>query len=253
MSETDSAPENMPRSRVPSPGRLFRRLSLWLFGHTTAALLRLLGATWRLETLGRDPQTPAESDGPAQLAALYHESMLPCAWAYRDRGHSVAVSLSRDGERVRSTLLALGYAEPARGSSSRGGPGALRHLLRFLAGGTTVALLVDGPRGPARRAKNGIVSIARLSGTPIQPVAFAARPALRLGSWDRSLIPLPFARVVCAYGEPVGVTSEAAEERVEQGLTLALDQKLSALYERAEASLSEPLKTKRDRGSGGRD
>jgi hypothetical protein len=158
------------------------------------------------------------------------------------------VSLSRDGERIRSTLLALGYAEPARGSSSRGGPGALRHLLRLLAGGTTVALLVDGPRGPVRRAKNGIVSIARLSDTPIQPVAFAARPALRLGSWDRSLIPLPFARVVCAYGEPVGVTPEAAEERIEQEITLALDRTLGALYERAEAALSQPLPTKRDGG-----
>ena len=80
MSETDSAPENVPRTRAPSPRGLLQRLGLWLFGQTTVALLRLLGSTWRLETLGRDPQAAGSSERP-QLAALYHESMLACAWA----------------------------------------------------------------------------------------------------------------------------------------------------------------------------
>lgn len=220
---------------------LWRRAGLGLFGWLSATVLRLVGATWRVEVLGRDPRgTPVTETRAPQLAALFHESMLPCAWLYRDRGYGVAVSRSRDGDLIRATLLALGYAEPPRGSSSRGGSAVLRGILRALAEGTTVAVLVDGPRGPARVAKTGIVTLARLAVRPIQPVAFSARPALRLGSWDRSLVPLPFARVVVAYGEPIGIDPETAlDEGAEQAAARRLDEALGALHHRADRVLLE--------------
>jgi len=205
-------------------------------------LLRALGATWRVEILGEDPRLDgagADANGSpprAHLAALFHESMLPCAWFFRDRRYSVAVSRSQDGDLIRSTLISLGYAEPARGSSSRGGSAALLGLLRGHAGGTTVAVLVDGPRGPARVAKTGIVSLARMAESPIQPVAFSARPAIRLGSWDQSLVPLPFARVVCAFGQPLeAVTSDDDDD--EQANARQLDERLTALHHEADRVL----------------
>ncbi|MBY0398823.1 lysophospholipid acyltransferase family protein [Myxococcota bacterium] len=189
-----------------------RRLGLALFGWLTSALLRLLGATWRVEVLGTDPRP-----GPPRpvLAALLHESLVVSAWLFRDAGYCVAVSQSRDGSLVSATLRGLGYAEPARGSSSRGGSAAFLALLRQLELGTTVAVLVDGPRGPAGIAKPGIAALARHSATPIQPLAFAARPALRIGSWDRSVLPLPFARVVCVFGEPIAPADPGDDSRDE--------------------------------------
>ena len=209
------------------------RLGLRLFGLVSAALLRLLGATWRIEVIGDDPR---RLSARADLAALFHESMLPCAWFFRDRRYSVAVSRSQDGDLIRATLMALGYSEPARGSSSRGGSAALLGLLRQHQDGTTVAVLVDGPRGPARVAKTGIVSLARLASASIQPVAFSARPALRLGSWDQSLIPLPFARVVCAFGKPIAPETDADGDR-EQSAARHLDQELAALHHEADRVL----------------
>jgi len=99
-----------------------------------------------------------------------------------------------------------------------------------------VAVLVDGPRGPARRAKTGIISIARLAERPIQPVAFAARPALRLGSWDGSLIPLPFARVVCAFGDPLTSGSDP-DEAHEQAMARELDRRLARLHAEADRAV----------------
>ncbi len=213
---------------------------MWLFGALAAGLLRILGATWRVRVIGPDPRETNRL-GSTQLAGLFHESMLPCAWLYRGRGYSVAVSRSRDGDLIASTLRALGYADPARGSSSRGGSAALRALLRHLGEGTTVAVLVDGPRGPARVAKTGIVAVARMSGLPVQPVAFSARPALRLKSWDRSLIPLPFARVVCAYGEPIVIDpGEAPDDSAEQASARRLDETLVALHHGADSLLLDP-------------
>ena len=237
MSEHDSAPDSPQQNVAAAPDGPLRRLGLWFFGLITSGFLRALGATWRIETLGHDPQLPG-TGGPAHLAALFHESMLPSAWLYRDRRYSVAVSRSRDGDLIRATLLALGYAEPARGSSSRGGSAALRQMVRMVGDGTTASVLVDGPRGPARVAKTGIVSLARITGRPIQPVAFSARPAIRLSSWDQSLIPLPFARVVVAYGDPIPVDEEASiDEAREQAITRHLDEMLVALHHEADGVL----------------
>jgi len=215
------------------------RLLLLLFGGITSVALRLLGATWRVEVLGRDPRLPTATGSPTgpQLAALFHESLVAAAWLYRDQGYRVAVSRSRDGSLISSTLHSLGFGESARGSSSRGGSAALSTLIRALAAGTTVAVLVDGPRGPARVAKPGIAALARLADRPVQPVAVAATPALRLRSWDRSLVPLPFARVVCAYGEPIAPDRDG-DKTSELAYATRVDGRLAALQAEAEARLA---------------
>ena len=105
----------------------------------------------------------------------------------------------------------------------------LRGLVRQIGAQTTVAVLVDGPRGPARVSKTGIVALARLTGLPIQPVAFSARPAIRLRSWDGSLVPLPFSRVVCAFGEPFLVQRDEGEFS-DQRAARELDRRLVQLH-----------------------
>ncbi|MEE8165029.1 MAG: DUF374 domain-containing protein [Myxococcota bacterium] len=214
------------------------RLLLRLFGILSSGLLRLLGATWRLRVLGNDPRSPtAMGESPTvHLAALFHETLLPSAYLFRDRGYSVAISRSRDGDLIEATLYGLGYSQPARGSSSKGGSTALLSLVRMIESGTTVSVLVDGPRGPAWVSKTGIIALARLTGLPIQPVAFSARPAIRLKSWDQSLVPLPFARVVCAFGEPL-IVDDVGDERHERNATRELDRRLGALHHEADQML----------------
>jgi hypothetical protein len=178
----------------------------WL-GALGAWTLRLLGATWRLERSGSDPFS-GPGDGPV-LGALLHRDFLIAAWAFRDRGLHVGVSRSRDGDRIDAALGRLGYGASARGSSSRGGAAAQRGLIARLREGRSVAVVVDGPRGPAGEPKPGIVQLARHSGRAITPVRFEAAPAWRFGSWDRACLPLPFARVVCRFGEPLAVEGTA--------------------------------------------
>jgi len=208
-----------------------RDLRLRLFGLLSAAIVRLLGATWRFHVLGSDPRTSNTEADPdsVHLGALFHESLLPSAYFFRDRRYSVVVSRSPDGDLIDATLRSLGYGAPARGSSSQGGSAALRGLVRQIDAGTTVSVLVDGPRGPARVSKTGIIALARLTGVPIHPVAFSARPAIRLKSWDGSLIPLPFARVVCAFGDPIAVDARDDEQQ-ELSAARELDRRLGALH-----------------------
>lgn len=198
-----------------------------------AGLLRALGATWRIETLGPDPLVPGAG---ALIGALWHESLFAAAYLYRDRDVVVMISRSRDGDRINAVLRRLGFAAGARGSSSRGGASALRAQIAAVAAGHHGALLIDGPRGPARIAKSGALMLARAAGRPLQPVVFAARPALRFGSWDRTVLPLPFARVVCAYGHPIAVPA-GADDATLDATREALERELARIEEAARARL----------------
>ena len=200
---------------------------LWLrtFGWLSALALRAIGATWRTSAEGRNP---LEHDSGAAIGVVWHENVLLLAHHFRDRGFSVAVSRSRDGEWISAAMTPLGYREPVRGSSSRGGAAALRGLVRLVRAGTTVSILADGPRGPAHVSKLGPVALARLSGVALTPVAFHASRAIRFRSWDRTVLPLPFARVRNRYGDPIAVPNDA-DEREEERLRGELDRALAEL------------------------
>jgi lysophospholipid acyltransferase (LPLAT)-like uncharacterized protein len=109
------------------------------------------------------------------------------------------------------------------GSTKRGAIGLVRAALQVISQGQIAVVTPDGPRGPRMRAKPGIVRLARSTGAPVVPIAFAASNQRLLGSWDRFALALPFARGVLAFGAPMEIgkneDSERARARVERGLT----------------------------------
>jgi lysophospholipid acyltransferase (LPLAT)-like uncharacterized protein len=223
---------------------LRHRLRLGAVGVAGALFLRALGRTWRVTTSGPDPFA---LEGPA-VGALWHEGLLVAAWRWRGRGVAVPVSRSRDGDLIDAVLSRLGFAESPRGSSSRGASSVLRAMIRTAQGGHLVAVLVDGPRGPARAAKPGVVALASAAGAALVPLGISARPALRFGSWDRTLLPLPFARVHCVYGDAVRLpkrSDDADVERWRAELEASLDRLREAAArelgrERPASPLEEP-------------
>jgi lysophospholipid acyltransferase (LPLAT)-like uncharacterized protein len=180
-------------------------------GWLGASLIRLLGATWRIRTAGPDPFMRS---GPV-VAGLWHTGLLVAAYRWRGLAIAIPVSRSRDGDLIDAVLGHLGYAESPRGSSSRGASSLLRQLIRGVRSGQPVAVLPDGPRGPAREAKPGVLALARATGAALIPVGVAAKPCISFGSWDRTILPLPFAQVRCRYGEALRVPSESNEAELE--------------------------------------
>ena len=217
------------RGRKRRPLKLVRRCARAgsaLLAPIVACALRGLAATWRVRVEGEDPFAAGASGGV--LAALWHRGVLVAVAFYRDSGICVPVSRSADGELIVAVLKRLGLGEPPRGSSRSGAVPVLRNLIRLVRAGRDVAIVTDGPLGPARVSKPGVVQVARLARAPIVPVALSARPCVRIRSWDRMLVPLPFARVLCRYGEPIEVPPDAKGERLE-ALRRALDARLDAL------------------------
>jgi hypothetical protein len=181
-----------------------------------AGFIRMLRASVRLRHHGDGPQRERERRDERFILAFWHRHLLLMPYAYRGRRISVLVSQSGDGELIARTVARLGI-DSSRGSSSRGGVAGMRTLLRKAAEGYDLAFTPDGPRGPAREVQPGVILAAAATGWPILPVAVAATRAKLLRSWDRFLVPLPFARVHFVYGEPLSVErradpSEAAAE-----------------------------------------
>jgi lysophospholipid acyltransferase (LPLAT)-like uncharacterized protein len=211
-----------------------RRAAAALLAPLAAALLRALARTWRVRIEGPDPLA---TDPPSRhLGALWHRNVLVAAGVYRDSGAHVPVSRSADGDAVVALMRHLGLGQPPRGSSRRGGVSLLRSLVRVVREGGLVAVMPDGPVGPPRVAKPGVIEVARLTGEPIVPVAMSARPCLRFRSWDRMLLPPPFARVVCHYGEPFEVRAETGRDE-RDALCAALAAQLDAMTDALDRKL----------------
>jgi lysophospholipid acyltransferase (LPLAT)-like uncharacterized protein len=169
---------------------------------TLSAAARALAATWRVEFVGRDVMRALRRDRCPRVSVLWHEHLLPLLWSNRGSGAVILASLHADGRRLAAASRRWGYGI-TDGSSTRGAVVALRRAIRVLRGGGEIAVAADGPKGPRRAAKPGAVFAARHAGAVIVPVAAGASRAWRLASWDRLMVPTPFARVRVVYGDPV--------------------------------------------------
>ena len=187
-------------------------------GSLANAVIPSLGA-WALRLLGHTLRVRREERAIAALWAagtpviyvVWHARLLLLPYLYRDRGVRVLVSRSRDGELVAGLVRRFGFVV-VRGSSSRGGAPGLRALARALGDGHSVLLVPDGPRGPSETVKPGVVALARMTGAPVVPLAFASSRHWRARSWDGFRVPKPFARCVVRFGDPVRVPRRQPRE-----------------------------------------
>jgi lysophospholipid acyltransferase (LPLAT)-like uncharacterized protein len=150
------------------------------------------------------------------------------------------ISRSADGEFIALTMQQIGF--PAiRGSSKKGsdpgknkhGEQAFRDMIKWVKAGNGIAITPDGPRGPAEVMQSGTPTLARVTGAPVLFVGLASKPCIRIGSWDRTLIPLPFSRGVMVWDGP----AYAGREDDLEALNVEWAARLSAVTRRAEALL----------------
>ena len=170
-----------------------------------------LASTWRRRVVNREAVDALRAKGEPLIFAFWHGQMLPLLYQHRDEGVAILISSHRDGELIAQVAHRLGYRS-VRGSSSRGAGRALLGLVRELERRHEVAVTPDGPRGPAERFATGALVAAQRSGAYIVPVAASADRAWRLRSWDRFLVPKPFARITVAYGPPTRVLAASARD-----------------------------------------
>jgi len=182
--------------------------------------VRVLASSWRITVAHEERWRVLYEARRPHVFLLWHEVLLPLLWQHRNQGVAIVVSEARDGQYLSDLAAALGY-RTVRGSSTRGGARALLSAVRELRAAGAVAFTPDGPRGPRRELKPGVVAAAQRGGGVIVPIHAEADRAWRLHSWDRFMIPKPLARVWITYGRPFEVAE--GEAGLAEGLARAAE------------------------------
>lgn len=215
-----------------------------LLGDARIARATAAVSAWGIRTLMRtvpcdrvvtDPAAEPWNTDRGNIFCLWHEMMLPGAALAADRGIRVLVSQSRDGELITQIIERFGF-NAIRGSSSRGAVRAVREMARS-SDAYNLAITPDGPKGPRRQFQPGAVFLASRTGLPLVPLGFAFSRQWRLRSWDKMVIPKPFARSAFFCGEPIHVPEDADAETLAHYVTVAKDG-----MDRAEACAQECLR-----------
>lgn len=206
------------------------------------AVTRALWSSCKVEkVLGAEHMDAIVAGGKPCLPCYWHQMHVFCARYMLDqleRGLKVGflISPSVSGE-VPAAMARKAGAEVVRGSPTRTGGQALRDMyLTINKQGVSPVITVDGPKGPAEIVKIGAVLLARLTGAPMVPMAYAASSAKLWNSWDRFMIPRPGARIVIVVGEPLRVPPGTPIDDLEP-IRLELEQRLRDVNQQAQAYL----------------
>ena len=189
-----------------------RRIQIPIIATLVYSVIRLLGPTLRFEVLGWHHAEKVYAAQKQCVWAFWHRVIIPIVWWYRNHGVVVMNTTAFDGQWTRKVIEWLGFGT-AQGSSSRGGLRGLAVMARRIGEGKDCAFTIDGPRGPRYVAKPGPVMLARKTGAPIMVFHLGVdRGKTFEKTWDRFLLPMPFARAMILFAPPIFVPKDASVE-----------------------------------------
>lgn len=247
----EAAKPKRPRRRTPrllksilSSGP-FRALVCFV----AALYIRLVHATGSWQTIGGETPRRLWAEGKPFILAFWHGRLLMMPYSWRtEQKMNMLISQHRDGEIIARTIAHFGLGS-VRGSAgneakggdkrAKGGVQALRSMARAAQGGQSLGITPDGPRGPRMRASEGVAALARLTGLPVLPAAYATRHRLVLGTWDRFLLALPFSRGVIIWGDPIHVPKKASGADLEAARA-EIEAALNRVTAAADAAVGRP-------------
>ncbi len=178
------------------------------------------------------------------IFALWHAHQCGI-YSFEDKHKlNVMISRSKDGDIISSATKSLGI-NVVRGSQSRGGVGATLEMVEKLKTEENIAITIDGPKGPARVVKKGVVEIAKISGVPIVPFIWYSdsKGWFKFNTWDEFRFPADFIRTIGLYGDPIEVPKELDDEGIEK-YRKQVEEALNELYETAQRDYKKLLKGK---------
>jgi lysophospholipid acyltransferase (LPLAT)-like uncharacterized protein len=225
------------KKTVEKGDRLWFRITMSVLPMLTKAYFKLVDATSKKVILNRECEDEVCLKRAFAMAGFHGSAIWPAFYS-RKFGGVIMVSRSFDGDLMDRCLRGWGYWT-VRGSSSRGGKEALTEIIDFAKEkNCPVGMAVDAPRGPAGKAKIGVVVLARETGQPVVPVGCFSTRHVTFNSWDKMILPLPFSTIVLAYGKPVDVPEGLDRDDYEQ-IRIEIEQQIALAQNSAEAKVKD--------------
>lgn len=204
-------------------------------------LIRLIGRTVRFDIEGWENFERLVDRGQLSIYSCWHNQVLLATYFWRNRQIVVMTSQSFDGEYIARFIKRFGYGT-ARGSSTRGGTGAIVEMIRLMRMGCPAGFTIDGPKGPRYVAKMGAVLLAKKTGQPILPFNITAKRFWQVNSWDQFQVPKPFTRARVEIAPPILVPADAGDQVLKEKRD-ELQRTLDELKERGDSWRARNLKT----------
>ncbi len=178
-------------------------------------VIRLLSWSWKTRFIGRSEIEEMHAGNIGPVVSFWHQQIPAGIGTHIGYPARVLVSKHRDGEMIASISQRLKF-KTVRGSSSSGGSRVVREMLEGDFGEDALCFTPDGPRGPCFSVAPGLAFIAAKSRRPVVLTGFASSKYWQANSWDKMVIPKPFARVVVTYSNHLGVPGEEVGEEGEE-------------------------------------
>ncbi len=205
-------------------------LVMWILSRLIASYIRLVYYTSTRQIDTHPEALPYMNGERNVIFAFWHGRllMMPMMCPPKRRMH-VMISGHNDGLLIAHAMRAFRF-DIVEGSSRRGGAQAARGGIEVLEAGDNLSITPDGPKGPNMTVQAGVIAISRLTNVPIVPITYTSSRHIRLGSWDRFMIALPFGRLRFSVGAPVFPDPSQSEDlaisrlqQIKRELTSALD------------------------------
>ena len=172
---------------------------LFMEKYLATLFVTILGITWRFSLKTPKPQGKV-------IYAFWHRNMVPLMYLHKGENIVIMVSSSKDGQLIAGPAKLFGF-KSARGSSGRKGISATRELIKFSLN-NSLAITPDGPKGPAKQIKDGILYLAYITKLPIVLVAVDASRETVFDTWDNFSLPKLFSKISINYGNPIFINSK---------------------------------------------
>lgn len=184
--------------------------------------------TLRVSNLSPENEAYFNNLSGRYIMTHWHSRIFFLLFYFRGRKDwNILVSPSGDAEVLARLGTLLGYTV-VRGSSYKNTLAASKELLKALNRDERVVVVADGSRGPRHVAQVGSIQMARITGAPVIPMTFGARPRHEFNSWDRFVLPLPFSKVTLNFGTPITLEKKVGEALIEEKRQ-ELDRQLNAI------------------------
>ncbi len=176
-------------------------------------ILKLTGGTSRVKIEQAEQAKEIFKQYQTVIVVLWHEDIYFSIFLLQHLNLTSLSSRSKDGDAICEVTRHFGM-KAIRGSTTRGGIGALKQSIQTLNQGNSVVVTPDGPKGPAHQIKTGALFLAKKTGLPIMPFHYEGSQVWRASSWDRQKIPLPFGKIFGRFGEPLFIPASCSDQEL---------------------------------------
>ncbi len=179
-----------------------------------AIIIKILRRTMRIKFKRKEIMLEMIRNKQPFIFTFWHQRLIMMPYGYTGKNIHVLISMHRDGLMTSNTLKYFGV-KSVQGSSTRGGAEGLRKIVKVTKTGADLGFTPDGPKGPARKVKPGVIQTARLTGYPILPVSYGSSRKHVLRTWDKMQLPKFFSKGVFVYGEPFYIDRKITKNEID--------------------------------------